>query len=68
MKRFVEACNRTQSVLLPECLEDFVSEANPVRVIDVFVDELFDSLDAGVTCCVRPVQGAGVDCSGGSLA
>jgi len=40
MKRFVEGCSRTQSVLLPECLEDFVSETNPVRVIDVFVDEL----------------------------
>jgi len=26
--------------LLPECLDDFVAEDNPVRVIEAFVDEL----------------------------
>jgi len=26
--------------LLPECLDDYVAEENPVRVVDVFVDEL----------------------------
>jgi transposase len=31
---------RRQAVLLPEYLDDYVSEENPVRVIDVFVDEL----------------------------
>lgn len=25
---------------MPECLDDFVAETNPVRVVDVFVDEL----------------------------
>jgi transposase len=40
MKRFVEGADRGQSVLFPECLEDWVDENNPVRVIDVFVDEL----------------------------
>jgi transposase len=40
MKRFVEGEDRRQGVLLPEFLEDFVAEENPVRVIDVFVDEL----------------------------
>tara|TARA_Y100001934_G_scaffold255519_1_gene322543 strand:- start:6327 stop:7391 length:1065 start_codon:yes stop_codon:yes gene_type:complete len=40
MKRFVEGLDRGQSTLFPECLEDWVSEKNPVRVIDVFVDEL----------------------------
>src|SRR3984885_10569191 len=40
MKRFVEGEDRRQGVLLPEFLEDYVSEENPVRVIDVFVDEL----------------------------
>ena len=40
MKRFVEGEDRRQGVLLPEYLDDYVSEANPVRVIDVFVDEL----------------------------
>jgi transposase len=40
MKRFVECEDRRQGVLLPEYLEDYVSENNPVRVIDVFVEEL----------------------------
>jgi transposase len=40
MKRYVEGENRTQSTLFPESLDDYVAEDNPVRVVDVFVDEL----------------------------
>ena len=40
MKRFVEGTDRGQGTLFPECLEDWIDENNPVRVIDVFVDEL----------------------------
>jgi len=40
MARFVEGEDRRQRALLPEYLEDYVPEENPVRVIDVFVDEL----------------------------
>ena len=40
MKRFVEGQDRGQSTLFPECLEDWLDEDNPVRVIDVFVDGL----------------------------
>jgi transposase len=40
MKRFVEGADRGQSTLLPECLDDFIDESNPVRVIDAFVDAL----------------------------
>jgi transposase len=40
MKRFVEGLDRGQSTLFPECLEDWIGEDNPVRVIDVFVDHL----------------------------
>ena len=40
MKRFVEGTGRGQSALFPECLEDWIGEDNPVRVIDVFVEEL----------------------------
>ena len=40
MKRFVQGESRTQGILLPECLDDYVADNNPVRVIDVFVDEL----------------------------
>ena len=40
MKRFIEGVDRSQSTLFPECLEDYMAEDNPVRVIDVFVEEL----------------------------
>src|SRR5271167_2108137 len=40
MRRFVEGADRSQSTLFPECLEDWIGEDNPVRVIDAFVDEL----------------------------
>ena len=40
MKRFVEGADRGQSTLLPECLDDFIDEINPVRAIDAFVDAL----------------------------
>src|SRR5438094_10591974 len=48
MKRFVEGVDRGQSTLFPECLDDWVDEDNPVRVIDVFVDALdLGALDFG---------------------
>src|SRR5258707_15569060 len=40
MKRFIEGEDRSQSTLLPECLDDYVTDDNPVRVIEVFVNEL----------------------------
>src|SRR5580658_10445297 len=40
MKRFIEGEDRRQATLLPDSLEDYVTEDNPVRVVDVFVDEL----------------------------
>src|SRR3989475_9029408 len=40
MRRFVEGTDRGQSTLFPEYLGDWIGEDNPVRVIDVFVDEL----------------------------
>ena len=55
MKRFVEGEDRTQVTLLPECLDDYIGEDNPVRVIDVFSDALelaglgFDGMTPAVT-------------------
>ena len=46
MKRYVEGENRFQSTLFPESLEDYIAEDNPVRLVDVFVDEL-DLKDLG---------------------
>jgi transposase len=40
MKRFIQGRDRTQGILLPEQVDDYVTDENPVRVIDVFVDEL----------------------------
>jgi transposase len=40
MKRFIEGENRTQSTLFPETVDDYVADTNPVRVVDVFVDEI----------------------------
>ena len=40
MKRFVQAESRTQGILLPEHLDDYVGTDNPVRVVDVFIEHL----------------------------
>ena len=40
MGRFVEGEDRRQSLLLPETLDDYVTEDNPVRVVEVFIEEL----------------------------
>lgn len=56
MKRFVEGEDRAQMTLLPECcLDDYVAEDNPVRVVEVFVAELdlgglgFEGVDPAAT-------------------
>ena len=55
MKRFIQGEDRAQSTLLPELLDDYVTETNPVRVVDVYVDELdlgtlgFEGIDPAAT-------------------
>jgi transposase len=55
MKRFVAGADREQSTLLPECLDDFIADSNPVRVIDLFVEALdlaemgFEGIDPAAT-------------------
>lgn len=55
MKRFIEGESRTQSTLLPELLDEYIAETNPVRVVDVYVDELdlgklgFEGIDPAAT-------------------
>ncbi len=53
MKRFIEGLDRGQTTLFPDRLEDWIGEDNPVRVVDVFVDEL-DLGDLGF-CRVVPL-------------
>jgi len=40
MSRFIEGEARSQSVLFPERLDDWIADDNPVRAVDAFVDEL----------------------------
>jgi transposase len=40
MGRFIEGSERSQRLLLPDCIDDYVAEDSPVRVVDIFVDEL----------------------------
>ena len=55
MAGFIEGADRAQSTLLPECLDDWVDESNPVRFIDAFVDGLdlkeigFESVESAAT-------------------
>jgi len=55
MKRYVEGEDRSQATLLPEYLEDYIAEDNPVRAVDAFVEELdlkalgFEGADPAVT-------------------
>jgi transposase len=46
MSRYIESQDRQQATLLPECLDDFIAEDNPVRIVDAFVNEL-DLADLG---------------------
>jgi transposase len=55
MTRYVEGEDRSQANLFPESLDEYIAADNPVRVVDVFVDELdlqkvgFDGLQPEVT-------------------
>src|SRR5215204_7029333 len=55
MRRFIEGSDRRQPTLFPECLEDWICDENPVRVIDAFVERLdleklrFDGVEPEVT-------------------
>jgi len=40
MNRFIEGEDRRQATPLPDSLEDYVTDDNPVRVVDVFIEEL----------------------------
>jgi transposase len=40
MSGFIEGEDRTQATLFPERIDDYVAEDSPVRVVDVFIDDL----------------------------
>jgi len=45
--RYIEGEDRAQTTLLPDCIEDYIKEDSPVRVIDAFVDGL-DIAEIGI--------------------
>jgi transposase len=55
VKRFIEGECRTQTTLLPKSIDDSMSDAHPVRIVDVFVDELdlgklgFEGVEPAIT-------------------
>lgn len=56
MKRFVDGVDRSQGLLLPDRLEDYVHEDNPVRVVDAFVEAL-DLSELGFEAANRAAGG-----------
>ena len=71
MKRFIAGEDRRQITLLPDCLDDFISADNPVRLVEVFVDEL-DLIALGFAGAVpeatgRPRLSSGCDAQNLSL-
>jgi len=40
MGRFISGADRKQTTLFPTCVDDWIGDDNPVRVIDAFVDAL----------------------------
>lgn len=40
MSRFIEGVDRNQAAFLPERLDDYIAEDNPVRAVDALVEEL----------------------------
>jgi transposase len=56
MKRFIEGESRKQITLMPACLDDYIDTDNPVRVIDLFVDEL-DLVELGFEGTIAAATG-----------
>jgi len=40
MTEFIQGADRNQGYLLPERIDEYVTEENPVRVIEAFIEEL----------------------------
>lgn len=40
MSRFIQGEDRRQATLFPERIDEYITEENPVRVVDVFIDAL----------------------------
>jgi transposase len=40
MKRFIQGDSKSQITLFPPCLDDYIFEDNPIRIVEVFIDGL----------------------------
>jgi transposase len=54
--RYIEGHCRTQQLLLPEVIDDYVTEENPVRFIDAYVESL-DLESLGVARALAALTG-----------
>jgi hypothetical protein len=51
MKRFVEGTDRSQCILFPEHLDDYVAEDNIVRIVEAFIEALdLKALELACSC------------------
>jgi transposase len=60
MKRFIAGEDRRQITLLPDCLDDDITADNPVRLVEVFIDEL-DLTTLGFAGAMPEATGRPVD-------
>ena len=51
MKRFLVGADRGQTTLLPESLDEWIDESNPVRAVDAFVDALIWASSGSKALC-----------------
>lgn len=61
MTQFIEGLDRQQTMLLPECLDDYVDENSPVRAIDAFADQTYLILRCWASMrCQRQLDGLAI--------
>ncbi len=59
MSGFIKGACRTQATLFPDSLDDYITEENTIRVIDVFIDSLdLSNLDFKTVSAVTGSSGA----------
>lgn len=53
---YIEGEDRNQITLFPECIDDYINNDSPVRVIDAYIDQL-DVEELGFKRAVSPTIG-----------
>lgn len=53
---YIKGEERTQMILFPESIDDYIHEDNPVRIIDAFVEQL-DMVELAFERSISPTFG-----------